>query len=313
MQPSFYALMVFGLRMQSSEAAEWLTGKTTRYWDCCKPSCAWPGKFRANSSLKVCGADGEALAEANAPNACPAGAAVSAQAGPLSYSCQDSGPFYDEASNTSYLFAAASIAGMVESDTCCACFELVFDMQTRAGRVVVQVTNTGADLSENHFDLQIPGGGFGLYDACSANGGPLAQFPSTPTTNWGSQYGGLLAAGFKDSTGCLLLPLSLQSGCRWFYERFEAMDSPSMKFTRIECPLQITQVSGCTRQPEEEHQSSVLVMGWKFWLPAIGVGILLLCGLCALARCLFEQLIYCIENPTVRPQRIVKNQESDTD
>jgi hypothetical protein len=34
--------------------------------------------------------------------------------------------------------------------------------------MVVQVTNTGSDLGENHFDLAIPGSGVGLFpQGCS--------------------------------------------------------------------------------------------------------------------------------------------------
>ena len=37
-------------------------------------------------------------------------------------------------------------------------------------RMVVQVTNKGGDLSKAHFDIQIPGGGFGIFNGCAANG-----------------------------------------------------------------------------------------------------------------------------------------------
>lgn len=30
------------------------TGKTTRYWDCCKPSCAWTGKVRIPLISSLC-------------------------------------------------------------------------------------------------------------------------------------------------------------------------------------------------------------------------------------------------------------------
>ena len=35
------ALLPFFLQVKALASG---TGTTTRYWDCCKPSCAWPGK-----------------------------------------------------------------------------------------------------------------------------------------------------------------------------------------------------------------------------------------------------------------------------
>jgi hypothetical protein len=38
-------------------------------------------------------------------------------------------------------------------------------------KMVVQATNTGGDLGENHFDLLIPGGGVGIFNGCPAQYG----------------------------------------------------------------------------------------------------------------------------------------------
>lgn len=68
-----------------------------------------------------------------------------------------------------YGFAAASISGQSESDWCCACYELTFTSGPVEGKkMVVQITNTGGDLGNNHFDLQLPGGGVGLFNGCSS-------------------------------------------------------------------------------------------------------------------------------------------------
>lgn len=40
-------------------------GHTTRYWDCCKASCSWPGKADVTSPVKTCAADGIKLVDAN--------------------------------------------------------------------------------------------------------------------------------------------------------------------------------------------------------------------------------------------------------
>merc|ERR1712117_422263 len=46
---------------------DWVRGTwTTGYWDCCKPSCSWPGKGNTNRPVLACDADtGERLENAN--------------------------------------------------------------------------------------------------------------------------------------------------------------------------------------------------------------------------------------------------------
>ncbi len=42
---------------------------------------------------------------------------------------------------------------------CCACYELTFTSGPVKGKkMIVQATNTGGDLGDDHFDIQIPGG-----------------------------------------------------------------------------------------------------------------------------------------------------------
>ena len=42
------------------------SGTTTRYWDCCKGSCSWPGKADVSSPVKTCSIKDTPLADANA-------------------------------------------------------------------------------------------------------------------------------------------------------------------------------------------------------------------------------------------------------
>jgi hypothetical protein len=37
--------------------------------------------------------------------------------------------------------------------------------------MIVQATNVGSDVGEGQFDLAIPGGGVGLFNACTAQWG----------------------------------------------------------------------------------------------------------------------------------------------
>jgi len=101
--------------------------------------------------------------------------------------------------------------------------------------MIVQVTNTGGDLGENHFDLQIPGGGLGIFDGCST------QF-NTNAASWGERYGGV-----NSISGCSNLPTSLQAGCEWRFGWFENADNPTMEFEEVECPAEITAKTGCVR------------------------------------------------------------------
>ena len=80
--------------------------------------------------------------------------------------CNDNQPWAVN-DDLAYGFAAASVAGKDESGWCCGCYELTFTSAGIEGKkMVVQVTNTGGDLGSNHFDLQIPGGGVGIFNGC---------------------------------------------------------------------------------------------------------------------------------------------------
>ncbi|CAF3977275.1 unnamed protein product, partial [Adineta steineri] len=128
------------------------------------------------------------------------------------------------------------ISGQSESTWCCACYSLIFTSGPVAGKqMIVQVTNTGGDLGNNQFDIQIPGGGFGIFDACTN------QFPGG-NYYWGAQYGGVSS---RDQ--CSSLPAALQAGCFWRFDWFQGADNPSMTFTEVTCPSAITDITGCVR------------------------------------------------------------------
>ncbi len=61
------------------------------------------------------------------------------------YTCNDNQPFV--VNDVGYGYAAASLSGQGERDTCCSCYELQFTSGSVNGKkMIVQVTNTGADL-----------------------------------------------------------------------------------------------------------------------------------------------------------------------
>ncbi|KAH0998851.1 hypothetical protein HUJ05_013360, partial [Dendroctonus ponderosae] len=85
--------------------------------------------------------------------------------------------------------------------------------------MIVQNVNTGSDLGENQFDVQIPGGGVGIFTlGCST------QWNSS-TTGWGAQYGGI-----SSDDDCDELPTELQSGCHFRFGWYEDADNPTVDF-----------------------------------------------------------------------------------
>lgn len=208
-------------------AMAWQNGKTTRYWDCCKPSCAWPGKARVTHPVATCSKNGSRLSDGTKT--------VSGCDGGSAFACAAQGP-WNVSRDVSYGFAAARIQGQGEKNWCCRCYQLNFTTPPIQGkRMIVQVTNTGWDLSNNHFDIAIPGAGEGIFQGCKSQYGTL-------NGSWGERYGGIGTA-----THCLKLPKQLQKGCAWRFSWFKNADNPNVIFQQVKCPSVIVQLTGCQR------------------------------------------------------------------
>jgi hypothetical protein len=91
------------------------TGKTTRYWDCCKGSCAWAGKASVSAPITTCDKNDNPLADVNTKSGCDGGSA---------YMCTNQSPWAVN-DNLAYGYAAVKLAGKTESNWCCACYEYV--------------------------------------------------------------------------------------------------------------------------------------------------------------------------------------------
>lgn len=52
-------------------------GTTTRYWDCCKPSCSWKDNISnmAKGPVQTCDAKGKVMKDLNAQSGCNGGSA----------------------------------------------------------------------------------------------------------------------------------------------------------------------------------------------------------------------------------------------
>jgi hypothetical protein len=207
------------------------SGWASRYWDCCKPSCAW------TTDVPSCQKDGTTrITDKNAQSGCQGGAA---------FECYDFSPWYDASTNMSYGFAA-------HNGNCGTCYELQFtgtsqNVKDNPGaaalkgqQMIVQAINIGS-IGSDQFDLLIPGGGVGDYNGCGT------QFGFSSNT----QYGGLLSDCNNDPT-CMKskcqssfgnIP-ALLAGCNWFTSWYSSAANPNVIYKQVPCPSQITSKSG---------------------------------------------------------------------
>jgi len=232
-------------------------GYATRYWDCCKPHCGWSGNVPSLvSPLQSCAANNARLSDLTLPSSCDGGNA---------HMCWGMAPF--AVSDTlAYGYAATS-----SGDVCGRCYQLQFTGASHnspgdpgsaalAGKtMIVQATNIGYDVGGGQFDILVPGGGVGAFNACSAQWG-------VSNSELGAQYGGLLAAckqelGYNASLAqykaCLTNRCNsvfgsrglteLQRACTWYADWFQAADNPALKYKEVACPAELTSRSGMNR------------------------------------------------------------------
>ncbi|KAK4626309.1 Endoglucanase [Fulvia fulva] len=194
--------------------------------DCCKGSCAWPGKADVSQPVTTCDKNDQPITDIDAKSGCDGGDA---------YMCSSQSPWV-VSDSLAYGFAAVSAPGGSESSICCACYELTFTSTSIAGKkMIVQATNTGSDVGEGQFDLAMPGGGVGQFNGCDTEWG-------APSGGWGQQYGGI------SSNSCSSFPTALQPGCNFrFGDWFEGADNPTVDYKQVTCPTELTAKTGCVR------------------------------------------------------------------
>lgn len=201
-------------------------GFTTRYWDCCQPHC---GQFDGHK----CSRDGTTRTGDN----------TSACAGGGAFACYDEAP-----REVSKCLSYGHIAKA--NPNCGQCYRIQFTGQGNSNandigskliqgkQMIVKVTNTGSDVAGNQFDLMIPGGGVGQFDACSNQWNQ---------SSLGERYGGFLSA-CKTGTHadkkecvrkeCMKIPSgSARDGCIWFVDWFEIADNPKFTSQQTNCPF----------------------------------------------------------------------------
>jgi hypothetical protein len=241
-------------------------GYATRYWDCCKAHCAWKANVPAGvQPVQSCNAADEPLTSSGAadtPSSCDGPTADRA------FTCNTMAPVAVNA-KLSYGYAAVPSQG----DICGRCYQLEFTGKSHnagddagskalAGKtMIVQATNIGYDVGNGQFDVLIPGGGVGAFNACSY------QWKSS---DLGAQYGGFLLAckqakpngthaewkscvSQKCDTVFADPSLSeLKSACDWFVNWYEAADNPALRYQEVACPDAIVKSSGVDRRPLDD-------------------------------------------------------------
>ncbi|XP_050300231.1 endoglucanase-like isoform X8 [Anthonomus grandis grandis] len=201
------------------------SGTTTRYWDCCKPSCSWKENVGTLDPVESCAADGETKLDASVNSGCDSDG--------TSYVCNNLQPWAVN-DTLAYGFVAASFTGGVDNSQCCVCLQLTFKNTLAGKTMIVQNVNTGEDLGSNQFDIQIPGGGVGIFTR-----GCQTQW-NAPASGWGEQYGGVTS-----DAECDELPTELQSGCHFRFGWYENAENPEVDFEQITCPTELTSLTGC--------------------------------------------------------------------
>ena len=218
---------------------------------------------------RQCAESGATLADATSASSCDGGP---------SFTCLDQTPTVD-ASDASIGYAFAATPGTDPRGTCGGCFELRFtgdghflasdvgSRQLAGKRLIVQATNIGYDVHANQFDVMIPGGGVGAFDACTQQWGIELRNKSL-----GARYGGFLSQCLQDEPAAIadlaarkacvrrhcedvfagaaaLAPL-LQ-GCHWFVDFYEAADNPRHEWRPVHCPAALTarSAAGFSRDP----------------------------------------------------------------
>lgn len=213
-------------------------GWASRYWDCCKPHCAWPGK--GPDAMNMCTLSNAPLHNANAGSGCEGGEA---------FTCWNMAP-WAVSETLAYGYAATPAGG----NDCGKCYQLEFTgtghhnasdpgSVSLAGKtMIVQSTNIGGDVGSGQFDILLPGGGVGAFNGCSLQWG---------TDDLGATYGGFLTECNRD-VNCLRNfcenvfsgKPDLLNGCLFHVEWMKGADNPNLRYAEVECPAELEQISG---------------------------------------------------------------------
>jgi hypothetical protein len=239
-------------------------GYATRYWDCCKAHCGWQGNVNpATTPVESCDKNDQSHGPVyDIQSSCQTPAEASA------FTCYDEAPW---AVSDTLAYGFAAIPG--QGDVCGRCYQLQFDgtghynaadpgsVALTGKTMIVQATNIGFDVAGGQFDILTPGGGVGLFDACSYQWGVQTQ-------ELGATYGGFMTfcqqqgGDHEQVKQCVLGRCAavfddpglaeLAAGCEWYVNWYEAADNPNLKYQEVACPPAIVAISGIDRGPLDD-------------------------------------------------------------
>lgn len=246
-------------------------GWGSRYWDCCKPSCAWPNKFGydASKTVRTCNIDNVEISTqvATGDQYSPyEGVKSSCEGGPA-FTCYDQAPFA-VCDSLAYGYVAASASALGDA-ACGSCFLLQFDggmheyapkhehAALKGKKMIVMVTNIGHDVVEGQFDLMIPGGGMGAFTGgCSAQWGVNNSDESVVGKNGGGfrsyceeKLGYYPEPSLESNQECVRKMCDnlfkkpgledMLQGCYWYVDWYMVANNPTYSYEPIECPKEL--------------------------------------------------------------------------
>ncbi|KAF1951079.1 barwin-like endoglucanase [Byssothecium circinans] len=221
---------------------------TTRFWDCCKPSCSWKNKGAVSKPVLSCGINDKPI-DIEAGTGCTGGTA---------FQCSDQQPWAVN-DTFAYGFAGAFITpdltgGKIEESWCCGCYQLDFTSDPLKGKtMVIQASNTAYDIkTTNRFSLAVPGGNTTSHDACSRQYGVDQSVFGNNNT------------GVNRKEDCDRLPSNLKSACQWRFDWFKDASFPTAKFKRVACPTDLTNKTQCIRDDDLEVKGLVPSLAKSF-------------------------------------------------
>lgn len=265
MDPSGYEVPILNTLLNNGA-----TGWSSRYWDACKPHCSWPENVDT-SSLEIFKKNYGAAKNCNIHDyEIPAwtlsenvqeywkgfqgtnSACTNGKSG--AFACTDMAPVAVN-DTLAYAFVAAPGSG---NQGCGKCYHLQFNggnhdnnikathKALKGKHMIVMASNIGYDVEKGQFDMMVPGGGVGLYDA-------LSTMVNASNVEWGAQYGGFLShcqqsLGYDASVAAYQSCVkdmcaaaftgydNLLRGCEWFADWYMAADNPTYNWEEIECP-----------------------------------------------------------------------------
>lgn len=238
-------------------------GFATRYWDACKPHCSWPEKVNKSANpysiARNCSIDGytEIPAFTKSEDGTWIKGTVSSCDGGSAYTCLDMIPV---AVNDTLAYAFGAAPGADEKSTCGKCYQIQFTGEGKFGdkaahkliakkTLIIMASNVGYDVAGGQFDIMIPGGGVGNFDALTKQ----LEYLGGASSFMGERSGGIYTtcenehgpdADVKEFKECVTEGCNnafggnktLLQGCMWFVDWYETANNPVTLFKQVECP-----------------------------------------------------------------------------